>query len=175
MAKKKSKGGTNPFMERFKNGGGPLIRAEVEGVGNQWVDPNKVRGMEYDPEVIKMGGAEYFKRFIHRSLYANGLGLSPENNFEWGLRTTNQFWCDPHADTRNFPLKEPGPGRVRIPVYFFAITHIRKKPFKWATFAVVEEVLRGTLVRYEEHWIEQYNREIKIGILDKLNLPPNAE
>jgi len=29
MAKKKSKGGINPFMERFKNGGGPLIRVDI--------------------------------------------------------------------------------------------------------------------------------------------------
>ncbi len=171
MAKKKSKGGTNPFMERFKEGGSPLVRADIEGVGGRWVDPNKVRGMEYDPDVIKMGGSEYFIRFIHRNLYANGLGLSSENNFAWGVRT-HQFWCDPN-DSKNFPLTEPGPGRVRTPTYVFVITELRGKPFQWGCYAVVEEVLRGTLVQYEAHWIEEYNREIKKGILDKLN-PPEA-
>jgi hypothetical protein len=157
-------------MERFKEAGAPLVRADIEGVGHKWVDPNRIRGMEYDPEVIQMGGSEYFTRFIHRSLYANGLGLSRENNFKWAVRTYNKYWCDPN-DSRNFPLKEPGPGRVRIPVYLFMITELRGKPFQWATYAVVEEVLRGVLVRYEDHWIEEYNREIKIGILDKLNPP----
>ncbi len=169
--KKKSNGGTNPFMENSKEGGGGLVRAEVEGFGNKWIDPRKVKGLDYDPEVIKMGGSEYFKRFIHRSLYANGLGLSPENNFQWDVRTFNKFWCDPN-DSLNFPLHEPGPGRVRVPVYLFMITKIRGKEFKWATFAVVEEVLRGVLSNHEVFWIEEYNRQIKKGILDKLQSPP---
>ena len=173
MAKKKSKGGTNPFMERFKDDGGPLIRVDIEGQGEKWINPKKVRGFDYDPEVIQMGGSEYFSRFIHRTLYSNGLGLSPENNFAWGVRT-HQFWCEPD-NVKNFPLKEPGPGRVRIPTYVFVITELRGKPFQWGCYAVVEEVLRGTLVRYEDEYIKDYSRQIKIGILDKLNLPPKGE
>jgi hypothetical protein len=48
------------------------------------------------------------------------------------------------------------------------ITQIRGRKFKWASFAVVEEVLRGILSKYEDFWIEEYNRQIKNEIFDKL-------
>jgi hypothetical protein len=161
-------GDTNPSKENSGNEGGGLVRATIEGVGYKWVDPKLVEGMEnYDPEVIQMGGSEYFLKFVHRSLYANGLGLSPTNNFEWDVRTYNGYWADPN-DAKNFPLHEPGPGRVRVPVYLFMIFKIRGKPFKWASFAVVEEVLRGDFNTHEAFWIAEYDRQIKTEILDVL-------
>jgi hypothetical protein len=171
MAKKKSKGGTNPFMEKFKDGGGPLIRVDIEGQGEKWMDPKRVAGFDYDPVVIQTGGSEYFSRFIHYCLQVNGLS-APETIYVWDVQTFNRFWCEP-SDVKQFPLSKPAPGRVRIPVYLFMIREINGKPFEWTCYAVVEEILRGTLFRYEEEWIKDYSRQIKIGILDKLT-PPEA-
>lgn len=145
----------------------PLIRAEVMGQGLKWVDPRTIQGMDYDPKTIELGGEETFIRIIHYCMNLKGLGTSRENNFDWGARTHNRFWCDPD-DVKNFPLTEPGPGRVRVPTYVFMVTKIRGKDFTWACYAVVEEVLRGIFTKYQKEYLEMYCEQIQKGILDKL-------
>lgn len=171
---KKSHGGTNPFMENFKNKQPRFIKVEVEGQGYRWVDANKVQGLPpYDPETIKMGGAKVFTDFIHQCLHGKGIGVSPGNYFEWDMRTYDKFYCDVN-EPETFPFTEPGPGRFVVPVYFFMITAIDGKPFDWACYAEVEKVLRGYLTRHQDFWLEEYGRQIQKGILDKWK-PGNKE
>jgi hypothetical protein len=94
----------------------PLIRADIIGEGSKWIDPKLLKDFDYDPQTIELGGEETFIRIMHYAMRLMGLGTSLENNFEWGARTYNGYWCDPD-DVDNFPLSEPGPGRVRVPVY----------------------------------------------------------
>lgn len=155
-------------MNNPENKHRPLIRAEVEGQGVKWVDPKTIRGFDYDPETIEIGGEEAFIRIIHYCMNLMGLGTSAENNFEWGARTYDGYWCDPN-DVKNFPLAEPGPGRVMVPTYVFSVFKIRGKDFEWGTYAVVEEVLRGCLTRYQEAYLKMYCDLIQKGILDKMS------
>lgn len=154
-------------MDNPENKHRPLVRVDIAGEGEKWIDASEIKGMDYDPRVIEMGGEQYFLKFVYYCLDRMGLGTSPENNFEWDVKTFNKFWCDPE-DAKNFPLSEPGPGRVQIPVYLFMISKVRGKPLKWACYAVVEEVLRGSLINYQEEYIKDYCRQIQSGILDKL-------
>ncbi len=154
-------------MNHSENQHSPLIRADVMGQGVRWVDPRQVRGFDYDPETIEIGGEETFIRIIHYCMNLKGLGTSPENNFEWSATTHNGYWCDPD-DADHFPLTEPGPGRVRVPTYVFLVSKIRGKDFTWGCYAVVEEVLRGIFTRHQAEYIEMYCDQIQKGILDKI-------
>lgn len=137
------------------------------GQGHKWVDPTTIQGMDYDPETIKIGGEEAFIRNIHYAMNLMGLGTSPENNFEWGAKTHNGYWCDPN-DVKNFPLTGPAPGRVMVPTYIFMVTKIRGKNFTWGCYAVVEEVLRGAFTKFQREYLEMYCEQIQKGILDKM-------
>lgn len=61
-------------MERFRAEGPPLIKLHVEGQGMKWVDPRHIRESDYDPEVIKMGGAESFAGFMQMGIGAKVQG-----------------------------------------------------------------------------------------------------
>jgi hypothetical protein len=173
MGKKKSKASLNAFIERLKKRGLKDPKITPDGRVTANVPLSQIRTVPYDPEIIEMGGEKSFAQFIHRCLQTMGLGTSPENNYEWDVKSM-MSWFDPQQPEK-FPILEPGPGRIEEPIYVFGISKLRGKPFTWAVAAEVDDVLRGCHVKYEKEWAQEYCGYIQRGIIDRLNAEKNPE
>lgn len=128
--------------------------------------------LPYHQGVLQEGGLRSYVKFMHRCLRRKGLGASPSTRYQWGARAM-MAWID-FTRPSQFPLFDPGPGRIEEPVYVFYVTEVGKTPIQWVAAAEVVDIQKGCHLEYGGYWTEEYLRCVQVGLLDRLKNPVGA-